>query len=204
MGLRERHAAQTRELILGTALTLFTEQGYEATTMEEIAERADIGTSTLYRYFPTKDQLVIEPLALRGQMAAEVRARPADEPLDLALGHALTALLSTPRPDTERLDQLGAIMASTPVVQARLREEFEKERVMLGQAIAERLGRPEDDLFCLMTARFTTSVLELVGSRDSAGAAADNRTAIHETLDFLRDLLGRLHAEPPVLPRLGG
>ena len=76
MGLRERNAAHTRELILDTALPLFLEQGYEATTMEEIAERAGIGTSTLYRYFPSKDLLVLEPLSVRGHMAAELtRAR---------------------------------------------------------------------------------------------------------------------------------
>ncbi len=66
MGLRERNAARTRELIINTALGLFLEHGYDATKMEDIAEAAGIGTSTLYRYFPTKDLLIIDPLAFRG------------------------------------------------------------------------------------------------------------------------------------------
>ncbi len=202
MGLRERNAAQTRELILATALTLFLEQGYESTRMEQVAERADIGTSTLYRYFPTKDQLVIEPLAIRGQMAAELRARPPEEPLDLALGHALSALITTSRPEPSRLRQIFRVLEEAPGPRARLLEDFARERELLREAIAERLGRPADDLFCVMTARMTTLVLELVGGTDIAGGADDFAIAAEAGLERVKEIVACLHAEPPVLPRL--
>ena len=204
MGLRERNAERTRALITETAVTLFLEHGYEHTTMEQIAEQAQIGTTTLYRYYPTKDQMVIGPLALHGQMADELRARPEDESLDLALGHALLALLATPRPDADRLDRLATVLESTPVLQTRLLQEFIKERDLLEQAIAERLGRPSDDLFCRMTARVATSVLELIAGPDQGSTAADNATAISETVALLRDTLTTLRHEPPVLPRIDG
>lgn len=202
MGLRERNAAQTRELILDTALTLFVEQGYDATRMEEIAERADIGASTLYRYFPTKDQLVTEPLALRGQMATELRARPPEELLDRALGHAITALLTTPRPDTDRIRLLWAVLETAPGPQARLREEGEQERALLEQAIADRTGRDGIDAFCMMTARQTMSVLDLLGAQGTETTADDNRTAVRDGLEFLRGMLAELRLEPPVMPSL--
>ena len=206
VGLRERNAAHTRELLLNSALDLFVEQGYEATRMEEIAERADVGVSTLYRYFPTKDRLVVEPLALHGQMAAELRARPAAESLDLALGRAMTVLISTPRPETRRLRQLVAVVEATPTAQLRLLAEFEGERRLLEEAIAERLGRPADDLFCLMTARITTSVLELLGTappgEEDADADLDNEAAIEHAMGRLGHLLDLLRREPPVVPRL--
>ena len=208
VGLRERNAAQTRELILDTALPLFLERGYEATTMEEIAQLAQIGTSTLYRYFPTKDALVLEPLSLRGQMASELRERPADEALDLALGHAIRALLAAPRGDSSRLRQVQAVTDDTPVLQGRLLEEFVKERSLLEQAVAERLGRPDGDIFCVMTARLATVVLELAAELGRAADEREPETALESQdvtrriLELTRDVLGTLHADPPAIPRL--
>ena len=93
MGLREINAARTRELIVDGALELFFEHGYEATTMEDIAGHVGIGISTLYRYFPTKDQLATAPIGDPGLMAAELAGRPASESPEQALGHALTRFL---------------------------------------------------------------------------------------------------------------
>ena len=202
MGLRERNAAHTRELILDTALPLFLEQGYEATTMEEIAERAGIGTSTLYRYFPSKDLLVLEPLSVRGHLAAELRARPVEEPLDLALGHALTAFLTAARGDAARLRQVGAVVDSTPGLRARLLEEFIKERTLLEQAVADRLGRPTDDLFVVMTARTTTTVLELIAGLGEEDLSEDPATREREILALARRVTDQLHLEPPIVPRV--
>lgn len=210
MGLRERNAAQTREAISEVALDLFVAQGFEATKMEEIAVRAGVGASTLYRYFPSKDQLLIEPLALRGQMAAALRERPADESLDLALGHALRALLTTPRPDLARLRQIFVVLESAPGPQARLLEDAARERVLLQHAIAERLGRAEDDLFCQATARLAMLVLELTGQGEGSvladlarpDAASDNTTVVAQALVRLQDVLEQLHHEMPVVPRL--
>lgn len=200
MSLRERNAAQTRELVLDAALELFLARGYEHTRMDEIAEAAGIGASTLYRYFPTKDSLVVGPLAIRDQMAEELRARPPEEPLELALGHALTALLTTPRPGGERLVRLFEVLRATPALRIRLLEQYADARAALALALAERLGRPPGDVHCAMTASLTMSLLELLGERPSV--SEDNATAIRESLDYLRTALEQLRAEPPALPHL--
>lgn len=200
MSLRERNAAQTRELVLDTAMTLFLDRGYDGTRMDEIAEAAGIGASTLYRYFPTKDSLVLGPLALGSQMVDELRARPPEEPLELALGHALSALLTTPRPDGGRLRRLLQVVRATPALKVRVLEQYAAARSDLEVAVAERLGRPLGDVHCAMTASLTLSVLELLGDRDDG--ETDNATAVKNTLEFLSGALERLRAEPPVLPRL--
>lgn len=202
MGLREVHAAQTRELILDAAFSLFLDRGYDKTTMEDIAAKAEIGTTTLYRYYPTKDLLVVGPLELNGQMADELRSRPADEPLEVSLGHSLRALLLTPRAGSERFVQIQQILDVTPSLTTRLFEQYMNERLMLEQAVADRLGRPHDDLYSKATARMATMVLELVGEGSPMRELGDDAEALPRILGNLKSVMQQLHSEPPLLPRL--
>lgn len=202
MGLREVNAERTRQLLLDTALALFQEQGYDATRMEQIAESAGVGTSTLYRYFPSKELLATEPLAVRGQMAEELRVRPEDEPLDVALGHAVLAILLTPRVDAERLHAFGVVVNSTPNLRLRMIELGLKERDLLQAAIAERLNLPPDDLYCVTTARQALMVVDVI---------ADLLPATQFTADTLdghirakaEHVLAAINTQPPALPRIG-
>jgi len=59
-GLRERKKAKTRAAIRREAMRLFREQGYEETTVEQIAEAAEVSPSTFFRYFPTKEDVVLQ------------------------------------------------------------------------------------------------------------------------------------------------
>jgi AcrR family transcriptional regulator len=58
-GLRKRKRQERNDIIIDAAMDLFQAHGYEQTTMEEIAARADISPPTLYRYFPRKTELLI-------------------------------------------------------------------------------------------------------------------------------------------------
>src|SRR5215217_5826945 len=77
LSLRERKQVKTRRTIQEPALRLCTEQGYDATTVEQIAEAAEVSPSTFFRYFPTKEDVVVtdeyDPV-----MAEIYRAQSAD------------------------------------------------------------------------------------------------------------------------------
>ncbi|NRQ39724.1 TetR family transcriptional regulator [Nonomuraea sp. NN258] len=109
-GLRDRKKARTREAILREAFRLFRERGYAATTVEQIAEAAEVSPATFFRYFPTKEHLaeldrfppLIEALAaqppgapvsvLRGAFRTAFASLSADE---IAAGHAREVFAAT-------------------------------------------------------------------------------------------------------------
>ncbi|MDR0592333.1 MAG: TetR/AcrR family transcriptional regulator [Bifidobacteriaceae bacterium] len=166
MGLREKKAAQTRARVIDTALRLFSEKGYDATTVEEIAAEAEIGTSTFYRFFPTKDAVLVEPLRLNS-LAEALRSRPPDEPIDQALGAAILTMIQAGA-DDERLETARTILDATPGPRARLWDLWAAHAKEVGQVIAERTAVQLPDL----ATRFAGMLAMTIG-----GMAADLRRA---------------------------
>lgn len=93
-GLRERKKARTHRAISEAAIALFLQRGYDAVSVAEIAEAAEVSKRTLFAYFPTKDELVVHRFAdHRDESARVVRARPAGvSPLDALHEHLRAAL----------------------------------------------------------------------------------------------------------------
>ncbi|MFI6085998.1 TetR/AcrR family transcriptional regulator [Streptomyces sp. NPDC051217] len=156
LGLRERKKLKTRVAIREATYRLIAEQGYEATTVEQIAAAAEVSPSTVFRYFPTKEDIVLtdefDPV-----MEAEIRARPADEPplesVRAVLRHAVETTLAD---DPEEFAQRSELMLEIPAVRARMTETMAETSLMLSRAVAARTGREERDLEVLV---FTASVL---------------------------------------------
>lgn len=199
MGLREMKAARTHDAILKAALHLFETQGYDATTMEEIAAAAEVGTSTLYRYFPTKELLLVTPLSIRGHMVAEFRSRPADEPLEEALGHAIEALMTAPRAEIAERRAIFKILEVAAAPRMRLHSEVRAERTELEEAVADRLGRPRGDVFSVVTARLAVAILETISDHapDVHDDPEEARTAARAAV---RAVGAALRAEAPAVP----
>ena len=119
MGLRETNAERTRQLIVDVAVDLFIEHGYD-TTMEQIAEQAGVGSSTLYRYFPSKDLLILDPLIRAFDLASLLRERPADEPLAAALGEVVVGGIEGDERSMARIRALRKVIDVSPSPRARL------------------------------------------------------------------------------------
>jgi AcrR family transcriptional regulator len=163
MGLREKKIARTREQIVDSAIDLFIEHGFDDTTMEQIAERAEVGTSTLYRYFPSKDLLLLERMTHAFDFGDRLRARPLEEPLNEALGAVIRgALVSTALHD-ERFADVRRILDSTSGPHARLWDLVAASTSDLEHAIAERTGREHTDLGVRLTARMVLAVHDIAG-----------------------------------------
>src|SRR5271155_2990907 len=81
LGLRERKKIKTRQTIRREAFRLINENGYASTTVEQIAEAAEVSPSTFFRYFPSKESLVLaddlDPLILAAFKAQPPELSPA-------------------------------------------------------------------------------------------------------------------------------
>src|SRR3978361_1377611 len=95
IGLRERKKIRTRAAIRDNAIRLFDEQGYAATTVDQIAEASDVSPSTFFRYFPNKEAVVLAD-DLDELMITAIRSAPAElSPLEVmrwAFAHSLGGL----------------------------------------------------------------------------------------------------------------
>ncbi|GAA4223133.1 AcrR family transcriptional regulator [Streptosporangium album] len=158
-GLRERKKAKTRRTIQEHALRLFAEQGYEATTVEQIAEAAEISPSTFFRYFPTKEDVIVQddydPVLIE-----VLAAQPAGLAPVAALRATMRAVFEKFPEDEER--QILArtrLQLSHTALRARAVDNMLTTIDMLAEGIAGRLGRDADDPLSRTTAGAVVGVL---------------------------------------------
>lgn len=145
-GLRERKKARTRASLREHALRLFREQGYQATTVEQIAAAAEVSPSTFFRYFPTKEDLVLQDDMDTRLLDAFLR-----QPAGLAPIPAIRAALAeawrsfTPQ-EWELIREGGRLSMQVPEIRARTMSEFSRIINVLSDGLARRVGRQPDDV----------------------------------------------------------
>ncbi|GAA2604356.1 TetR family transcriptional regulator [Actinomadura fulvescens] len=192
--LRERKKLKTRRAIQDHALRLFTEQGYDETTVEQIAEAAEISPSTFFRYFPTKEDVVVtdeyDPI-----MAEIFRAQPAGlapiEALRATFREILPQMLAG---DLDAVTARMRLTAQVPALRARTTESLrEGTHAVLKEVIAERTGRPQDDLD---VEAFTWALLGVLQA--AMYAWLDGRVAIDDLTDHIDHNLELLAAGFPL------
>jgi AcrR family transcriptional regulator len=144
-GLRERKKARTRAAIREHALRLFREQGYSATTVDQIAEAADVSPSTFFRYFPTKEDVVLldemDVIAI-----GEFEKQPAEMSTVAAFRAASRALFEKlSEEELGRLRETAELTLTVPELRARAMDEFARTITDIAAAAARRSGRSPDD-----------------------------------------------------------
>lgn len=144
--LRKRKKDRTRRTLQAEAVRLFTQQGFEATTIEEIAAAAEVAPRTFFRYFSSKEEVVFwsehQPM-----LAGFVAARPDHEPAAQALRRGLSdGLASFYEQDRERLLERSKLACRTPALQPRWRQQQADLGAGMAQILAHRLGVHADGL----------------------------------------------------------
>jgi AcrR family transcriptional regulator len=145
VGLRERKKAKTHATIQQEALRLFRERGYENTTIEQIAEAAEVSPSTFFRYFPSKEDVVLYDV-LDPVLIAAFRAQPPERsPIQALRAAFLDVFRSLPAEELAQQRERAALFLSVPELRMAWIGELAETIQLLEELIAERLGRRADD-----------------------------------------------------------
>jgi AcrR family transcriptional regulator len=137
-GLRERKKARTREALSAAALDLFAAQGFDATTIEDIADRCEVSPRTFFRYFPSKEAVLFaDGEDRRSALIAALAAQPAEVgPLD-ALRAAMLDLARAYRDDREVLVVRSRVLQDS----VQLRAYKAEHQRGWEEAVSDELGR---------------------------------------------------------------
>lgn len=145
--LRERKKADTKEAIRVAAVDRFCVDGFEATTMDAVAESANVSVRTVFRYFPTKEDLVFADVdADLADLRDLLEARPADEPV-MASVRAVVEVLAVRMEEGPGKDaRLAALLNHEPALHRRHLEVLEQVEETVAGWARDRLGAGPGDL----------------------------------------------------------
>jgi AcrR family transcriptional regulator len=187
LGLRERKKHKTRQLIAATARELFTSRGFENVSVVEIARAAEVSETTVFNYFPTKEDLIFHGLeAFEDQLLQAVRDREPGEGVLQAFGRFILQprglLAAADRASADAVMSISRTIAISPALAAREQQILARYAGSLAVLLAEETGASPGDL--------TPSVV------------ANTLIGIHRAvLDYVRQ---RITADPADLRRLAG
>jgi len=143
--LRERKKARTRAAIREHALRLFREKGYDDTTVEQIAEAAEVSPSTFFRYFPTKEDVVLQDDMDLLWLEAIQEQPPELSPLAAMRAGVHAAFARMGEDDWTNLREMTELAMTVPAVRARMMAELARTTQVIAEAVAQRTGRDPGD-----------------------------------------------------------
>jgi len=189
-GRRERKKAELRSRIADVATALFLERGFDAVSVSEVAEAADVARPTVFAHFARKEDLLFDryPEA-EALVVAAVIDRPGGTSAVSALSHLLIDLADEGHPLTTirgHFDRFWRVVEASRPLQSRARELLDHIEQAIAAAM-ETTGVPEPHLTAALTvAAYRTvhleSVRRVLAGEDATQVAADHRARIGATL----------------------
>jgi AcrR family transcriptional regulator len=148
-GLREQKKAQTRQAIIEAAERLFAERGFEAVTVEEIAQAAQVTKKTVFNYFPTKEDLALDRAGQYEQvLSGIITGRPeGTSPLGAfrALSHRQARELPEIREHLRRGGGIFSLIDSSPALQQRIAEYQQRAVASAAAQLRQESGTDPGD-----------------------------------------------------------
>jgi AcrR family transcriptional regulator len=195
IGLRERKKLRTRAELSDAAFRLFAERGFDETTVEDIVEQVEVSPRTFFRYFDSKEDVVIGffddlGLELRGMLAA----RPPEEPSFTAVRAALGSLIDLYEERQDRVVAAKRLAHETPSIRARLLDKHARWENGVTEELVTRMGGdPSQEphmrlLAAVALAAFSTAV--------SSWCTSSGRANLHALVDDALGAVGDGFDEP--------
>ncbi|MGV9911612.1 TetR/AcrR family transcriptional regulator [Streptomyces tendae] len=148
-GLRERKKRQTRQYISDVATGLFLERGFEAVTVAEVADAANVSVNTVYNYFPAKEDLFLDrSKGVVDRLSRWVRGRRDGESAAYAVLRELRDEVESVSPRVGLMDGYAAFMKvvhESPALRSRMWAIGQEVLVNLEETLREETGAPAED-----------------------------------------------------------
>jgi AcrR family transcriptional regulator len=201
-GLRERKKRQTREAIAHAAMDLFTKHGFDAVTVADVAEAAEVSEKTVFNYFPAKEDLVLHGgEERRAALVEAIRTRRQGTSLVKPFREATMSFIdAVERGPVDPIVAVPRLVAQSRSLRDRLFIGWEQEAATLSPVIAEEAGAADGDLVPAVVARtlawthrivFRAAFSRLLAGEDRHEVAADLRTQARRAYDQIeRGLAG--------------
>lgn len=159
---RTSRGEATRRKLAQAAQALFARQGFDRTTVDEIAAAAGVSRRTFFHHFESKEDVVLaRGEAFERALCDAIRAMPREAPLLEVAERAVLAGLAAFDPDEARL--LAALKRDTPALRMRDQGKYERLERAIAEALADRAGTTPDDLRTRLDAMLVTGVLRVGG-----------------------------------------
>ncbi len=186
--LRERRRRATQADLVSSALRLFIERGFDATTMEDVADAAGVSRRTLYRYFPRKDDLVFAaPAGWLREWDAVIADRRSQEPLYELMRRGARAVAQQIAADPEPVLTSVRISRTTPSLLPRLDASTREWREKIAALVGVEIGAdPATDTRCTVTAGAIMGAID--GMLKAWAASAGKRDPVSMTDEVMRRL----------------
>jgi AcrR family transcriptional regulator len=184
-----------RAQIAEVAFNVFAERGFDAVTATEAAEAAGISRASFFRYFESKEDAVfVAQEEMGAKMAQALRERPSGEDAWTALRGSFDVIVSIYEDSPSRGLARLRLISSTPKLRAHQLERLDQWKVLIGAALAERLGQEEADV---RVEALVAAALASLNAASSRWAASDGADDLMGLIDAAFDAI----AEP--FPTLG-
>lgn len=197
MSLREKKAKKTRKRIFDEALQLFKRDGFEQTTVEAIAEAAEVSLSTLYRYFPGKDQILLDTFSADDKdFGASFSRHLVNLPVEEALAEAILEFAKWQDANAEEILLVRSLIDQAPSVRAKLFDVSNQHLQSLSARLAEKLHLPENDLQVELSARLVISIINATVAEQWRASAGK-----FSSIEYAKQAMRMFEEHKVLLPR---
>ncbi|MEV5429834.1 TetR family transcriptional regulator [Streptomyces sp. NPDC052701] len=197
-GLRERKKRQTRQYISDVATALFIDRGFDAVTVAEVAQAANVSVNTVYNYFPAKEDLFLDrSKGVIDRLSRWVRGRRDGESAARAVLRELREEVETVSPRVGLMDgyeRFMKVVQDSPALRSRMWAIGQEVLLDLERTLREETGAPADDpMPALMAGQINwlhETVIATIGQRMLAGGRpSEVSREVLALLDDMEELL---------------
>jgi len=190
---RSQQKRETAQALQDAAIARFVKHGFEATTIEDIARDARVSRRTFFRYFPTKEELILSQFEEMGTIIFdEIRCRPKSEGPMLALRNGFRTLDVLDAAQRRRMDLLGWLIAETPALRGLMLLRQERWEAEIADRLAERIGKPHGDPIARLVAAAGYAAFRVASMKNNMSGRGNLGKALDETFDLLGEAAGHL------------